>query len=489
MMALCLSVCIASVLAGFYTKQSINIVFISIFPFLLLYSLYSHHRLNSFVVHAFYGIVITIAVSYILAGHFGFFEIWFRDHLSVRIFNIPLKNLLPLKTSVSNFDPVYISFAKSLYLEYVYNQPITFFTGIYMAILTYYRFLYLSRCSKLDLTLASWLLFGFVFLSIMKYHPDRYYLLISIPLIILSARFFVTRDYVNLVELTRKLKIQSFMFVIYLFWFYFVFYAGIVLFLNTIPFYVRKEWYNFIYFSFAKGRTADAIPLVAAVLLFQVIMFVLIVPRIKLLKEKLVSRKIFTTVFVILLVFDIFLHVKWLATSRNHLHELSVRIGEALPENSVLVGGWAPDLTLENGLRSLVIQGELNYNTGVVDTLVKGREVRVLEMKKGKKSEKYEGRMPVYLLISTNAPFEKKMRTVYRKYMKSANRIFSTEMGYFNVDMYRLDAPAGRERVLLKNYIDEYNRRNSSLWKKLIGVNLSDEERDKTEDISGQEPG
>jgi hypothetical protein len=43
---------------------------------------------------------------------------------------------------------------------------------------------------------------------IMKYHPDRYYLLISIPLIILSARFFVTRDYVNLVELTKQLKIS-----------------------------------------------------------------------------------------------------------------------------------------------------------------------------------------------------------------------------------------------------------------------------------------
>jgi hypothetical protein len=279
------------------------------------------------------------------------------------------------------------------------------------------------------------------------------------------------------------------MFVIYLFWFYFVFYAGIVLLLNVIPFHVRKEWYNFVYFSFAKGRAREAIPLVAGVLLFQITIFVLIVPRIKLLKEKLVAKKIFTAVFVILVVFDLFLHVKWLATSRNHLYELSVRIGQALPKNSILVGGWASDLTIENSLRSLVIQGELNYNTGVVDSLVRGEGIPVLSRKNGEISERHEYGMPVYLLISSNAPFEKKMRSVYRKYMKSSHRIFSTEMGYFNVDMYRLDAPAGREKGMLKDYIDEYNRRNSSLLKKLIGLNFSDEERDFPEDFSAQEHG
>ena len=103
----------ASFIMGFYTKQSINIVILSLLPFALLYFFYSHHRLNQFVVHLFYGIVITITVSYILAGHMGWFDIWFKKAAGIKFFNISLKQLIPLKSTVANFDPIYISFARA----------------------------------------------------------------------------------------------------------------------------------------------------------------------------------------------------------------------------------------------------------------------------------------------------------------------------------------------------------------------------------------
>lgn len=443
---------ITAMVGGYLSKESMNIIIFSLLPFAILYFFYSRFHMTAFVVHVAYFIIIVIFIGYMIAGHSTLFDEFFKKINSLPILGTTIGNLIPLKTNVGNFDPIYLTFAKSLFLEFVYNQPLTFFTGIFFALLCFYRFLYQSKCNAMDMALSSWLLFCFAFLSMMKYHPARYYLLVSIPLIILSARFIVGRDYMNLVALTKRLKVQSFLIITSLFWFYFVFYAGIVFFVSTTPFSFRKKLYDFVYSCIEKGKLDDVFPIAFLIILVQIFFFILIVPKIRPLKNNLEKKRFFTVIFLLIITFDLFLYGKWVFTSNYKLHDLSVKLGETLPPNSILVGGWAAGLTIENRLRSIVIQGEMNYNTGFVDIILKGKKIPVVKKKDDITVRTYESKMPVYLLVSSNAPFEKKMSNTYSRFITDRRRVVSTELGYFNVDMYRLDKLPGSEKNKFKNF-------------------------------------
>lgn len=448
----CLLAGVASFLFGFFTKQSINIVVVSLLPFAVLYLFYFNHHLNRFVVHILYVMLIVIAVSYILIGNFGWFESWFQHLLQNKIFSISLKQLIPLKSSVANFDAFYISFVKSLYLEFIYNQPLTFFAGIYFALLTYYRFLYQLRFNVMDTALATWLLFGFLFLSILRYHPARYYLLLSVPLVIMCARFIRTRDYVNLIVLTKRMKLPSFRILTAVFWFYLIFYVGLTTFLHIIPFEYRRVFYNFIYHSFVRGAFANVALVGIGVLLFQIMFFVFLVPRIRNIKVSLEKRLYFKRILTGIILFQLFLHGQWLLSADNQLYDLSHKLGKVLPANSVIVGGWASDLTIENKLRALIIQGNLDYNTDVVSRIARRKKIPIVRKHNGLTVKTYEKGMPVYLLVSPNAPFERKMAAAYKHQMKRRRRVLKTVFGYFDVEMYRLDRLPGREKKILEKY-------------------------------------
>jgi hypothetical protein len=443
---------IAALICGFFSKESMNILIFSIMPFAILYFFYSRLRLTSFVVHLFYFIVIFICAAYIISGHSGLFDELFKKISGIRILNLTIGNLIPLKTNIGNFDPVYLSFLKSLFLEFIYNQPVTFFTGISFAITCYYKFLYQSKCNVADMALSTWLLFCFIFLSIMKYHPARYYLLASVPLIIMAARFIVSKEFIDLLAFAKKFKLQSFRILMFAFWFYFVFYAGVVFFLNAAPFAYRKKLYDFVYSSIEKGKFDDILPMAFLIAIVQVFFFIIIVPKIKYLKERFESKKIFGAVFLIIICFQVFLHAKWLITGNSRLYNISVKLGEVLHSDSILFGGWAPTFTVENRLRSIVIQGDLNYNTGIITILLNRKKIPIVKKKNDITVRTYESRMPVYLIVSSNAPFEKKMSNLYKKFITDRNRVFSTELGYFNIDMYRLD----REPVAEKNKLKDF---------------------------------
>ena len=440
------------IVCGFLCKESMNLIIPAIAPFGILYLFYSRLRLTSFVVHVFYFMVILITIAYIIAGHSGWLDVLYKEIRHVNVFGLTVGSLIPLKASVSNFDPVYLSFLKSLFLEFVYNQPLTFFSGIAFALICYFRFLYQSKCNAIDMALSTWLLFGFFFLSIMKYHPSRYYLLISIPLIILAARFIVSMEYVNLLELCKKLKVKSFRILSYVFWFYFIFYVGVTFFLQMIPFYYRKQLYDLIYTNLQKGNIDTILPIVFLVIFVQMFFYILLVPKIKPLKEMFEKKKTFVVLFAAIICFQSFLHIKWLVTSESKVYNISVKLGEVLNPDSILFGGWASGLTVENRLRSIVIQGKMSYNTDILSDLLEKKKIPVVKKKNDVIVKTYEGSMPLYLFVSPNAPFEEEMCRFYEKFMTERNRVLSAEFGYFNIEMYRLDREPAAEKKKLKDF-------------------------------------
>ena len=440
------------ILCGFLCKESMNILVISIVPFAILYFFYSRLRLTSFVIHIFYFIVILITVAYIIAGHSGWFDAFFKEIKNVRVFSLTIGNLIPLKTNVSNFDPMYLSFLKSLFIEFIYNQPLVFFSGMAFAIICYFKFIYQSKCNVVDMALSTWLIFCFIFLSIMKYHPARYYLLISPPLVILAARFITSMEYLNLLELSKKLKVKSFRILSYVFWFYFIFYMGVTFFLQVIPFFYRKKLYDFFYTNLQKGNIDDILPIVFLVVSIQIFFYILLIPKIKLLKGMFEKKKTFAVLFVIIICFQSLLHIKWLITSKSRVYNISVKLGEILNPDSILFGGWAAGLTIENRLRSIVIQSEMYYNTDILSTLLDKNKIPVVKKKNDITVKTYESHMPLYFLVSPNAPFEKKMYEFYKNFFTDRNRVFSTEFGYFNIEMYRLDKEPVIEIEKLKDF-------------------------------------
>lgn len=448
--ALCLLIGCGGIVCGYFSKESMNIIIVSIVPFAVLYFFYMRFKLTSFVIHAFYLIIIAVFVFYMTAAHTGWFDEWFKSISGVTIFNISLGKLLPLKTNVGNFDPIYLSFAKSLFLEFIYNQPFVFFTGIFFAIMCFYRFLYQSRCNLLDMILSSWLLFCFIFLTIMKYHPARYYLLISVPLIILSARFIVSRDFINIAVLTKRAKTLSFFSITSIFWFYFVFYAGVIFFVFAFPFTYRKRLYDFAYKCFTTNTIDDLIPIALLIIAIQVFFFLLIVPKIRPLKNNLEKKKFFTAIFLLAISFDVFLYCRWFFTGRDKLYAASVKIGQALPQNAILAGGWAPGLAMENGLRSIVLQGELSYNTGLVSKLLSGESIPVSKKINGKTVSENESRMPIYLIVSENTTFDSKMLSVYKPFIKEHRLVDSFRFGYSSISIYRLDRRPEMEKKKLQ---------------------------------------
>ncbi|MCL1911027.1 MAG: hypothetical protein FWG13_02340 [Leptospirales bacterium] len=440
------------IFCGFLSKESMNILIVSIIPFGLLYFFYSRLRLTSFVVHTFYFIVILITVAYIIAGHSRLFDTWFTQISGIRIFDLTMGNLIPLKTGVSNFDPIYLSFLKSLFLEFIYNQPLTFFSGMAFVLICYFKFLYQSKCNAVDMALSTWIIFCFIFLSIMKYHPARYFLLLSPPLMILSARFIASMEYVNLLELSKKLKVKSFRILAYIFWFYFIFYVGVTFFLQAIPFFYRKKLYDFFYTNLVKGNIDDVLPVIFLVVFIQIFFFVLLVPKIKFLNGVFEKKKTFAVLFIAIICFQSFLHIKWLVTGKSKLYNISVKLGETLNPDSILFGGWGPGLAVENSLRSIVIQGGMGYNTDVLKTLLDKKKIPVVKKKNDITVRTYESRMPLYLFVSPNAPFEKKMCEFYKNYLTARNKVFSTEFGYFNIEMYRLDREPAAEKKKMKDF-------------------------------------
>ncbi|MBN1498547.1 MAG: glycosyltransferase family 39 protein [Spirochaetes bacterium] len=429
----------AASIAGIYTKQSILIVPNALISFFFLYYFYSRHRLSRFVIHLFYAIVAAIMFAYIIIAHFGWFENILKQIFAHKILNIDVKFLMPLNAKVANFDPIYLTFFKSLYIEFVYLQPLLFFSAIYFALHSYYKFLYEDILEGLDVVLSTWFLFSFLFLAIMKYHPSRYYLIIVIPVVILSARFIAQGVKENISTLLYPVKRISFRRVmISLFWIYLIFYLGLSFLLNLIPFEIRKKTYSFIYQCTLDGEMYKVIPIAAALVVYVGLVFFALFRFIPFVRNQFTNRKFFEVILVLIILFQSYQYIHWVIFSKNNLYDASVKIGKIFPEDSILVGSWGAGLAIENKLNPLVIQGNMSYNSDKFDNLLKTGRFPVYELVNGKVIVVYKKNLPVYFFVGKNQPSDLKMIKAYREYLTPDRKMAEFNFGLYDVEMYKV---------------------------------------------------
>jgi 4-amino-4-deoxy-L-arabinose transferase-like glycosyltransferase len=436
--------------AALMTKQSVSIVFFALIPFFTHYFFYRHSRLNPHLIHKFYATIIVFVLGYMVVAHFGWFEMSFRHILDKKFFNVSLNYLFPIKAGSGShlavggsesFDPVYMSFVKSLYLEFVYLQPIVFFCGLFFAFYTYYRFLYRQKLHVMDAAFATWFLFGFLFLAIMKYHPSRYYMLIVIPMIVLAARFIVSyrpglKDRLPLGRWTLKRLAML------VFWFYFIYYTGLSLVLSVIPFSVRKKVYDYAYSNIMHNNPSAFIPLLIGVAVYLVLVFVIVIPLIPVIQKQLLNKRFYAGVFAFILIFDAFLYLKWVTTSDTKLYDYSVRVGKELPAKAVIAGCWSADFAIEGGQRALVLQEAMGYNKDTLDSILRNEPIRVKSLDvKGVKQREYVKDLPLYLSVGMNMPADIKIKKAYSQYIIPSRLVMKDSLGLYDVEVYRLSGP------------------------------------------------
>lgn len=422
--------------AGFLSKQSTVLIFVSIAPFFFLYYFYSHHRLNSQLIKQFYFFLIIMTIGYMLVAHLNWITLSFKHIMNMKFLDFSLNYILPLNRG-NNFDPFYLAFVKSVYSEFIYLQPIVFFSGVFFAFFSFYRFLYLKRAIGLDMIFSSWFLFGYMFLAIMEYHPSRYYMLIIVPLIVLTSRFITSADYDTKDELLQYKKFPSLRrFMLFLFWTYFIYYVGLSLLVNFLPYETKKDIYNFVYLSIRKNDIMALVPLILGALLYVALVFLLFHPFVKLIKGMIHKKHLYTGVLFLILASDMFLNLKWAISSEYRLYNLSKKVGEVLPENAVLAGCWSADLALENKIRSLVMQGKITYNLDTTRTIIKNKEITTRFIAGTETKSKKEKDIPLYLAVGTNAPFDRKIMKKFKKYLTPERLVLKENLGLYDVEIY-----------------------------------------------------
>ncbi len=439
--------CLATV-AGLFTKQSISLVIIAIVPFLTLYLFYSHRKLNNFLRLKFYVTITGIVLGYIMLGHFGYFDKFFKQILSVEVFDISLGYFLPLKRTSANFDAIYLSFIKSLFLEFVFIQPIIFFTGMFYALYSYYRFLYKNDLNLLDTAFSTWFLFGFLFLAIMRYHPARYYMLLTMPLVILSTRFFTSgKDlYFNdLVEgAPRFLSFRRIIVKIFLFYLYL--YSGVFIVMNFTPFAVRKAVYDFFFFNITGDRWNLVYPVIGFVVLFLIFNAVAVKVLVRNIEKKFSPLKLKKALFALMIIIQLFGYSKWYFFDEYNVVSYSRALGKHLRSDTILVGCWAAALGQENNLRTLVMQEKMRYNVKLTEALIAGEKIEMVPYRDESLRHKHEGAPPVYLTVAKNAPFDMKIAKHFNKYLVPERLLTEISLGLYDVSVYRLDGKVSEKR-------------------------------------------
>ena len=184
--ALFIVIALVGFAGGFFIKRNLLIIVPALVPAALLFLCARFRIREQWMNRAFIFFIALFGVMYLLFAQMDQFKIQLAFLLmSVNVFGQPLAALLPFTA----FDPLQNVVLKSLYMEFVFLHPFTFFAGMLLALSTFYNYIFMRRRITTDLFLASWLLFGFIFTTVMYYSPSRYYLISIIPLIVLAARF------------------------------------------------------------------------------------------------------------------------------------------------------------------------------------------------------------------------------------------------------------------------------------------------------------
>jgi hypothetical protein len=445
---------ISSFAAGFYVKRNILMIIPAITPAVLLYICSRFDKSEKFMNRIFIAFTGIFFIVYLLFAHLGQLKVKLAFLLlSYHIFGQPLISFIPFTA----FDPIFTSLAKGMYMEFIFLQPFIFFAGMLFSLYTFHRYIGKKRQSAMDLVISSWLVFGFIFTTVLYYNPSRYYLILVIPLIISVSRLiadFGNRDTDAFIS-EKKLFPHNIMLGIFLF--FTVLYTGVVFLVQTVPVSLRNYLTDTLYPAFIKGDMSQAaIIIIIAVALELACIFITVLNR-KRFFDLIKHPKFHTILLSLILGLQLFQYGKWFFFHDDNLYTASKELGRELPENAVLAGSWSAGLVVENRFKALILQSLIPYNHNLVNKINYNIEIPVNSLRGNRAIVSYQNNIPLYFAVCRNVIFEKAIADIYKDQFVPGNLVKRLRFGYFRVDIF-----------LMKKYRNKTTDVVNSLFKSFL---------------------
>lgn len=420
---------------GFFVKRNLLIIGPAMAPAFILFLCNRYGASERAMNRAFSIFLGVFALIYLIFAHMGTLKVKLAFLLmSYNIFGQPISAFLPFTA----FDPLPNVFAKGLYMEFIFLHPFTVFAAVLVSLIAIYRYINGARRSTADLFLASWLLFGSIFTSVMYYSPSRYYLLMIMPLVALAARMITDFAAIDPASFFGERKRFPHNLFFYIFLFFTLVYTGTVLLVQAVPTSVKNRLVDLFYPAFLKGDFTGLFSIIiaaGAVWIGCVTATVLFRNR---LLQLIKNPKFPSLLLSMILALQLFQYGKWFFFHEHRLYTASQELGRELPPNAVIAGSWSAGLVVENKLRAIIIQSLIPYNYKMINAMIYDIPLPTNSLVNGKKEVRYESEIPLYLAVCRNVIFEKAITEVYKKYLVQENLIKTIHFGYFKVELFKL---------------------------------------------------
>ncbi len=419
---------------GFFVKRNLLIIVPALAPAVLLYTCNRYNASARVMNAAFVIFIAAFALIYLPFAQMDQLKINLAFLLmSYKIFGQPVSAFLPFTA----FDPLQNVLAKGIYMEFIFLHPFTFFLGILFSLFAIYQYIFGRRRNTADLFLASWILFGLLFTTVMYYSPSRYYLLMIIPLVSLASRVIADFPNIDIASFFTDRKRFPHNLFFFLFVLFTLLYTGIVLMAHTIPQSVKNSLVERFYPAIMKGDfsgLAVFITAAAALWLGCVITTILLRKRLITIMR---NPRFPAIILSLILVLQIFQYGKWFLFHEHTLYTASQELGRELPPNSILAGSWSAGLVVENRMRAVILQSLIPYNYKLINKVLYDIDISVNTLKNGEKATGFENGIPLYLAVCRNVVFEKAITEVYQKQLLPENLIKTIQFGYFKVEIFK----------------------------------------------------
>lgn len=425
---------LACIVAQYLLKKNFFIILIAILPALILSLLKRRSSSPGLMNAALSGMIATMAILYLLFSNAAVFQETILKLSNIQLFGHPLAAFIPLRM----FDTLPAVAGKGLYLEFIFLQPIAFAISMFYAIYVFYSFITKKSRGGADLYLASWLLFGFMLLTIMSYHPSRYYTLFIIPMSILLGRALMELRTDEAAGFFSGPKPLPYNLMVMLLYGAIAVYSGVVLLVQAVPFSVRSDLMRILYPAFLNNRIDQVLYIVLPVVIIEVLLIIAIVIFRKRIKGILLKPQAIGFLFLAMVLLQVFQYGKWFFFHEYTLYNTSVSLRNELPENSILIGSWSSGLAIENHIRPLIIQAENSYNYDIIWKLLRGDEIPVIRHADSTLSLAKESNMPLYFAVSRNVVFEQPIVRNFGSILDSNRCVRKFSIGYFDVEIYNV---------------------------------------------------
>jgi len=423
----------AALVCADYSKQTWVLALLSALPALLIcITVYSGKAKQAGKILPV--ILALIAIFYLFFAHISGAQELFDTLLKIKIGGHSLREFIHFRTNL--FNPLHIVLGMGMYMEFIFLRPFIFLFSLLYSVYAFSRYIESERKDILELVLASWLLFGFILLSIMKYHPARYYLVLVIPSAIMLARALSGSEYDGFMDFITGGARGVYRVLVKIFLYIALACSGTVLAVQLIPFPLRARLKDLLYPAVLAGDIRRIIPVAAIIVLFEIACVTVLYlnrRRIATFVRTPGSRRIIILAIVLL---QLFQYGKWAVPHDTTLRDLSRDLGRDLPADSIIMGSWSAGLTVENRLRPLILQDRSRYNHETADMLINNIPIPVVA-DRGTRMVPEKG-APLYFAVCPEVIFEKKIAENYNEFMNEKSLYRRVRLGYYTILIYRI---------------------------------------------------